>query len=112
MTTKVAQLPNGLKYLIQNRFLNFGGPHDVSKKNLHNLNLDGADQIRRAKEMTPRDAFDFLRHGGHLHQQTIELAVDKLNKEQVMMLLAGKPPHDISIPLQVRMQKLERNEGV
>ena len=109
MPAHAAQLPKGLKYW-QNYVLGFSGFFDVPAKTLSATKLDGANQIRRAKEMTGREAFDFIQRGRALHQQAIELAIGKLNKEQVMVLLANKPPQEISIPLQVRLRELEREQ--
>lgn len=107
MPARAAPLPKGLEYF-RNYVLGFNGFFDVSKKTLSTLKLDGASQIRRAREMTGREAFVFLQYGRALHPQAVELAIHKLNTEQVNMLLANKPAQTISIPLQMRLRELER----
>ncbi len=99
-------LPNRLQYW-RDRILGFNGFFDLNKQKLQTIKLDSAEQIKRAKEMTSREAFEFLRTCSSIHPQAISLAVRKLELVQTEMLLASRPLQDVSIPLQVRLQELK-----
>ncbi len=109
MKSKLPPLPKGLLYW-RNRLMGFKGSFDMSDKKLKTATIDSSDQIRRAKEMNSREAFDFLRSGGTLHPEAVHIAAGKLSSEQAEFLLASKPAQEISIPLQVRLQELQHKE--